>query len=269
MKDKSPYFQALVDAGFTEHQAEIYVYLVENGPKQASIIARRTGISRTLTYRVLKELQDWNLVTRKDPPGEISIFIPAHPLKLNKIIEQKQKELELAKTSVAGVIDSLTAEYNKSIGKPGVLFYEGIDGLERLYEDVNKTRKDIKLIRSVYDNKYEEMKELLAKQVKRQVALGIHTKLLAPLMEETKKRFIRYDEINLVSRRIIPKKHLMLPAQILIYGSKVGITSFEKQVFTTIIDNKNINKTYNIMFDYMWMMSREEDKRIKKELLEG
>ena len=49
----SLYTQALVDAGFTRHQAAVYSYLVENGPSGASIIARQTGIARTLAYRIL------------------------------------------------------------------------------------------------------------------------------------------------------------------------------------------------------------------------
>jgi sugar-specific transcriptional regulator TrmB len=54
----------LKEFGFTEFEAEIYVFLSALGPTPARVVARRFSISRMKAYRTLKELEERGMVNR-------------------------------------------------------------------------------------------------------------------------------------------------------------------------------------------------------------
>jgi hypothetical protein len=42
------------------------------------------------------------------------------------------------------------------------------------------------------------------------------------------------------------------PAQVVIYGNKVALTSFGDCMITTIIEDPSITKTFNMLFEVLW-----------------
>jgi len=67
--DKEWTLRALVDLGFGQSEAEVYLFLVINGPQKASAIAEALGTNRQRVYRTLKKLQSLHIVsgTKKLP----------------------------------------------------------------------------------------------------------------------------------------------------------------------------------------------------------
>ncbi|KKU70610.1 MAG: hypothetical protein UX94_C0003G0004 [Parcubacteria group bacterium GW2011_GWA2_47_21] len=60
------------------------------------------------------------------------------------------------------------------------------------------------------------------------------------------------DEKYLITRKIVPKDELHIPAQIIIYGEKVAITNFKEGFINVLMESKYIADTFRIMFEYMW-----------------
>ena len=56
--------QTLQDYGFTEEEAEVYLYLTTTGPCPARLVAQRFNTNRMKAYRTLKALEDKRLVDR-------------------------------------------------------------------------------------------------------------------------------------------------------------------------------------------------------------
>jgi len=65
----------------------------------------------------------------------------------------------------------------------------------------------------------------------------------------------------LFERHFSRSKDFFFPSQIMVYGSKVAITSF-KQDLSTVIDNVEISQTFRQLFNLHWRYTEEEHKQI-------
>lgn len=107
---------ALVRAGLTPHQAAVYEALIQRGPQKATRLAFLAGVPRTLCYKVLEELAAEGLVTKKDEPGRVSLFVPAHPLKLKDLAERRLEEAKEAKAALESALVVLTHDFDANLG---------------------------------------------------------------------------------------------------------------------------------------------------------
>lgn len=260
------YEQSLTQAGLTEEMAQIYEILLKQGPQTAGKLAKKSELKRGLTYKTLERLLEKQLVEKSEEDAKVAIFTASHPLKLQDLVEARQNRAKNAQLAVDGVLGSLISDFNLGLGKPGISFFEGVAGISRIYDDINSNKQDIFLFRSAYDNDDPELSRLVDRQIKRQVALGIHTRALTPMVAETPKSVLEKDEKNLVSRRIIPRELFLLDSQIIIYGDKIAITSLKQKIISTIIDNPGIASTFKIIFEYVWQKSSPEHEKQWKEI---
>ncbi|MCK9352473.1 MAG: helix-turn-helix domain-containing protein [Candidatus Paceibacterota bacterium] len=246
------YEQNLMQAGLTKGQAEVYSALIKNGPMIAARAAKTTSLSRPLAYRTLEELIRLGLAEKKEEKGKVAIFEAAHPVKLHEIIRKKKEELAISEGSLESVLGQMVSDFSSFSTEPGIRFLPGKRGLEIAYRDIIKTKQDIRLIRSLYDDDKQEIAELIVEQIERQKRNNIHVRAITPIVEETERVMRTEDKNNLVERRLIPKEEFETTAQIILYGQKTAITSFQGPLFTTIIENAAVSETIGAMFEYMW-----------------
>lgn len=243
----------LIEAGLSEEQALTYQGLLERGPQKASLIASWTGIKRSLTYKILEQLEVLGLISKKGGTGTVTTFIANHPSLLLNKLEKDKKQLELATETVRFGLNSFVSQFNLQSGKPSVQFSEGLGGLKDVYKDILTEGVDILLIRSPHDNKYPEIIPIVTKQVADQVAKSIHTRAITPVVNTTQNTIQTADALNLVTRKLIKLDEFNEPAQIIIYGKqKVAITSFGDQMISTIIDDPAIQSAFKALFEFIW-----------------
>lgn len=247
----SLYVQALADAGFTKHQASVYSYLVENGPSGASIIARQTGIARTLAYRILDELSELGLVDKEDKKGAISVYLPAHPVKLHELVERRKQEAENAATAVASIVDKMTSEYNKTLGKPGVRFFEGPEGVEYVLEDSLKARGLIYTYADI-EAVLEHIPDINARYVAKREKLGKKKKVILLDSPGARKIMTGYHQevtdAKLISLNAPPFGSIME-----IYDNTISYVTLKKErMIGVIIEDESITAMHRYLFEYMW-----------------
>ncbi|MFZ1075452.1 MAG: helix-turn-helix domain-containing protein [Minisyncoccia bacterium] len=263
---RSPNYQSLAEGGLTVHQAKMYETIVRQGKMTASRAARLAGVPRTLAYKALQELQKLGLIEKEDAPGKVALFSAAHPFKLKEIVDKRFEQAKEARIAVDGVLAKLISDFNAKSGSPGIRILEGVAGVAELYEDILNNRQDMKLIRSPEDNRHPELAEVLRAQIAEQRKLGIQTQAITPLAENLLKRsleeIIARDSERLTTRRFVPAERLNIPAQILMYGNKVGITAYKESIITTIIENPAIHATFEMIFNYLWDLAEEDHRRI-------
>ncbi len=259
----SLYTQALIDAGFTKHQAAAYTYLVENGPTAASVIARHSGISRTLIYRVLDDLIERGLVVRDDPEGAVSTFSPAHPVKLHEYIEARRQEAERAAESVASVVDGLTSEYNKRLGKPGVRFFEGPEGVEYVLNDSLKTGGEI-LTYVDTDTVEKFAADVNARYVTKRLKLRIQKRIL--YFDSPQARAEVSDLPNeFTSGRVMPFKTKALHSVMQIYARSISYVTFgDGHTIGAIIEDEAIHALHANLFENAWVTAMDATALAKR-----
>lgn len=113
----------LVNCGFTENQAKIYILLLKNPGISAGKIAKGLSIDRSFTYNIIESLMKRGLVyfslVKKG-----KIFFPEKPM---KILEDLESKRDIAK-SVVDKLKNIKKE-NKSISS--IEIYEGKQALKK------------------------------------------------------------------------------------------------------------------------------------------
>lgn len=242
----------LEQIGLNPEQAKVYLSLVSSGELPARKIALESRVNRSLVYKILKQLVELGLIIESAKPGSVSTFNALHPSKLHTLIKRKEEDLKIADHALHEAVSTLGAQFNLACGKPTVRFYEGVEGLKILSKDILHTKSDIKLIRSPLDNNTDELIPVWSKNREAIREAGIKIKLIVPIKNTPSTISKGDDEKYLTERRRVPRTELNNPAQVIIYGNKVALSSFADCMITTIIEDQNIRKTFNMLFDALW-----------------
>lgn len=242
----------LEQIGLSEEQAKVYSCLINKGVLSARKISTETGITRSLIYKIIKQLIVLELVSEYDYDGKISKFNALPPANLQKIVDKQKEETSLATNALSEAMSTLGAQFNLLCGKPSVRFYEGMEGIKILNQDIIYTEVDVKIVRSPLDNDNDELESKAKKLLSDRAEKGIKTKLIVPIKNTPSSITQQWDNDYNIERRRVPREDLLNPAQIIIYGNKVAFTSFNDCMITTIIEDINIRKTMDMLFDSLW-----------------
>jgi hypothetical protein len=137
-----------------------------------------------------------------------------------------------------------------------VRFFEGWEGVRRVYEDTLTSQEEIlnfansAVVREFWPA-YDE--EYVAERVKR----GIYLRGIAP-SDATGKRVHGQDKQMLREIRLVPAKDFDFQNEINIYGHKVAICSFDSglrsgsDMFGVIIESREVAETQRQIFEMAW-----------------
>ena len=246
------YENVLTSAGLSPDQAAVYEVLLKNGRKKAAEIAVLAGKKRGITYKILDELIDMGLIVKKDTIGEISLFEATHPANLTDLVEKEERRISSAHSALESILGQMTSDFNLIIGKPGVRFYEGLDGMKKVLED-SLTAKEVisayvdaeavvKHIKNI-NNKYAGQREKLGVR-KRSVVIDTpenRASATGYFSSVTENRFIR----------IPPSGFADTVMQI--YDGKVSyIILAPDKMIGVIIENESIYKMQKNIFEFTW-----------------
>lgn len=252
----------LISIGLTPYQSIVYRTLIDIGPSRAYKISLKSGLKRALTYKILDQLEKIGLIASEEgEKTKIITFKVTNPVRIERLIQNKRENVSEAENAYSEIIQDLTSAYNTTNKKPSVTFWEGEVGLKKVYDDILQENKDLFLFRSNFDTSHQISRDLIRESIKKQVSKGIKTRAITPLIEPTNRAYtVAKDKGNLVTRKFIQVKDFNIPAQILIYGDKVAITSYREQLMTTIIENRDIKETFTTIFELLWSNSIDPEE---------
>lgn len=244
----------LEQSGLTKNQAIVYEALLKTGPTTARAVFSASPLKRGLVYKVLDELVKQGIALKKEVLGKVAIFEPAHPAKLRELAEQKEKQAQNAQIALGTVLGELTSNYNLASGKPGLRFYEGVSGIEHIYNDILATNETLYFVRTTYEPTYlKKILPITQSFVKKRVAKKIHAFCITPAdtrtTEKEQKEHEAKDKTRLIDKRVWVDKALYnAPVEIDIYGNKVALISFAQELVGVIIESPQISQALRQIF---------------------
>ena len=126
-------------AGLNDNEAIVYETLLNRGQSGiAELQYLLPDIKRTNLYSVLYSLRDQGIVEQTIKNKKIN-FKAGHPENLYELISQSEINLSIAKREVSAVLPDLKSLYNLTTSKPLVRYYEGIEGIEKVYREINNS----------------------------------------------------------------------------------------------------------------------------------
>ncbi len=238
----------LLQAGLTPNEAKVYNLLIEHGELTPPRITELSNISRQNSYAVLKSLIKKDLVEEIDRKKKLTYY-PKHPQKLVEYMEGQRKEMEMAEKVVSAAIPSLASLFQFSSGKPGITYFEGIDGIKKIQEGILKERpKEVCVFRSIYDK--QKLDKFLTGFIKREATLGIKTRIISPkiVTPEVLEKDKRYNR----ERKYVPEELFKLETQISVYNDQTAFFTYGKKLMGFVISSKDVAQTLRTIFELVW-----------------
>lgn len=237
--------QLLQQLGLTGSQAKTYLELIKAGSLTPPQLAKKINESRTTAYMALAKLEEIGLATLKDDATKAT-YLAANPSALEKFVAKKRKEVAETEDLLRTSLPKLLTYYYTNRGEPGIRFYQGKDGLTKIYEDHLKTKEDVYFVRTEADEEY--FGEVLYDYMKKRAKLGIKAHGLAPDYEGARQYARANDkELNREMSWYDPKDYTS-PVEISVYGDKVSLISFGKEAIGTIIESPQIARAFKDLF---------------------
>ncbi|EKE21082.1 MAG: hypothetical protein ACD_7C00362G0010 [uncultured bacterium] len=259
----------LKQLGLNDNQILIYEYLLANGAQKASVIAKNTPLQRGVVYKTLDELIELKIIEKNEEENAIALFIPLHPSVLKSLAESKIRTAQNTFNHLESEIGSLISMYNLTNNKPGIEFYEGIEGVKKIlsdsltaretiysYADFEAIEKNISQVNAQYRKKRNS--EFITKK-----GLALDT----PFAREFLKNYPKIDRDNV---RLIPKIEIPFSSVMQIYDKKISYISFNENSSTTsiIITDPNLYAMHRYLFESLWNTAKSLDQTDSKTTIE-
>ena len=242
---------SLVEAGLTPDQALVYETLIQSGRMQASRLHRKLTLSRPLVYKVLGDLQTLGLVEKDEQKSPVATFAASHPLKLKEILDKRFEAAEHAKIAADGAMARLVSEFNLVSGKPGVQFFEGIEGMRTVLDDALTAKTEIcaYIDIEVIERELSEISRVFGATRKKK---GLKKRNIAMDTPANRKLVDEGYLDQLTEERLIPWPTSTLGATMQIYDNKVSYLTFGVQKIGVIITDPSISSMQKALFEFAW-----------------
>lgn len=239
---KKDLISELVKIGMNINQAKVYLALLELGESSIQKLSKKCGVGRTLIYTFLDKMKSERYIAETSK-GKTKVYSANN---INTIIQKKEEDIKNLKNK-SELFEKLKSN---CINPPKVTFYEGIDGIKSVYDDILFSKKDIKSFEDIeilkknlpenffdYFPKERAKREIWIKSISRESLIAKEfSRNNNELMRTTK--FVNVPPLN---------------CDINIYGNKVAIFDLQKDTqMALIIENESIAKTMEIIWDQIW-----------------
>ncbi len=242
----------LISLGLSPDQIDIYESLLENGAQSASDLAKSTKVKRTYVYTLTAELIKLGLI-QAEKRGKATVFITESPERLMRLAQAKKEQAEAAESSLEALLPTLASKYSLLENKPVVTYYEGVEGIKKVYLDTLRENQPILALveTSAVD---QEIYEWVTKNYAiERVKHGLSVRSIVASGSKTEK-YVELNEKELRETKVIDKDKFPFQNEINIYGSKVSIINHRKgtQLVGIIINNSVIANTFRSWFELTW-----------------
>ncbi len=243
--------------GFSEKEVVVYLALLELGKGTVTQISRKAGINRPTGYHILASLSVKELVkvSGKEPKQE---YVALSPDQIKKLLEEKIKNDQAYLNEAKKIIPELKSMHNIT-DRPKIFFYEGKEGLEKVYEDTLTSKETIRAYANV-DEMHKALPHYFPDYYKRRAEKGIHIRAIFPdnEMGELRQKEDRNEERT---SAIVPADKYYFSPEINIYDNKIMIASWREKL-GIIIESTEIADAMKKIYELSWA----EAKRLEKEI---
>ncbi|MBI5793975.1 hypothetical protein HZA87_02715 [Candidatus Uhrbacteria bacterium] len=235
-------------AGLSEKESQLYFTGLQLGSAPASDYAKASDFNRVTAYTVLEAMVHRGLFTvERKARGKCYTPVPPEYLAV-----EVRKNAEAVERSLPELRSLRGAGYRQ----PQVRYFEGWEGVRRVYEDTLTAKTEIlnfansAVVRRhwpAYDTEY------VAERVRR----GIHLRGIAP-DDVTGRRVHGQDREMLREIRLVSARQFDFHNEVKVYDHKVAICSFDSSLrgdadmFGIIIESKQVAETQRQIFEMAW-----------------
>jgi sugar-specific transcriptional regulator TrmB len=239
--------EILQQYGLSEREANIYITGLSLWSVPSSTIARHTQENRITVYSILKELvKKWffSIITRDG----VKYFSPISPDVLLKKMEQKYLDFKENVPLLLSVVES-------NMNKPKLTYYEGIEWIKNLYNEILHSKKPLYAFLS--DAKIDPILEkyLNTTFINTRKNHNIHASVIvSPNKDTDNYRNIIWDNDPLTTIKIAPMSLSELQWEIILFDSKYIACALysTKEMIWFLVESEQFYKSLHLLFNFVW-----------------
>jgi len=238
--------EELEKLGFSKHEAEVYLALLDLKETGAGGIIKKTGLHRNIVYETLDKLINRKLVT-KVIKKKVAQFLANDP---KRILDEQKNKLEIATTLVPSLI-------NQANIKQEIVIWEGLEGFRNfnLFE-INRMKPGTTLycLGAVGDKWYELMGEKYRTYERMRLKKKVWFQMIEYHESPIDKKITQEGKYYKV--RVIPQ-NLDTPANMLIWDDYLALQTLVEPYSVVQIKNAALAKAYLNYFNLLWEQGRD------------
>ncbi len=250
--------EKLQKLGLSQKESVIYMATLELGvASPTSTIAKKAGILRTTAYNILNALVQKGVIVSYDKTGT-QYYEALPPAKLVAFLKEESARLALLADEADKLLPELNTHYRALTDRPRVYFYEGDEGLIRVYEETLTAKEEILAYASDQANQ-DAIPWYFPEYYKRRTEKNIPIRAIFPDTPKDRERHA-LDSKELRKSRIVPKEKLDFSPEINFFDDKIMIADW-KEKLGIIIESKEIAKVFKQTFELAWEAAGKYTKK--------
>jgi sugar-specific transcriptional regulator TrmB len=253
--------------GLQEHEAQVYLALLEVGRGTVSEICKAAQLNRTTGYDVLERLSLYGLASRTTSGNKRTMYVAEPPARLKQYLENKKLQAQVRLEQANDVILDLQNLYKKE-NKPVIKFFEGFEGIKNIYLHTLEAKETIYSILdlSVYlpgfeKSRYDKFGKDYAKERTR---LGVKEKALVVKNDEGIYFYNTTYKNNPAAKKVteyrwLEKQLSSIPAaEVNIYDDVVmGVLAKPGENAAFEVKNASFANSLKIIFELAWQQGEK------------
>lgn len=237
--------------------------LIEFGTQPASQIARLTEIPRNTSRDILDKLTKRGLLIRTERAnawyyGVDNLKNMIFHLQRGRVSTNDKYDRQIDLLKKFG--DCLIPHTQRG-NRPRITFYDGVEGLERVYEDTLTSRTEILAYASL-EEMYSALKDYFPAYFARRAKKKIHIKAIFPDSEFARERQ-KHNKEELRESVVIPRKGYDITPEINIYDGKIIFISWKEKIAIQI-QSKEIYESMKFIFELSWAEAKRRNTLLVK-----
>lgn len=239
--------KTLMNLGLSETESRTYITALELGESLHANLAKKAGIKRpTLYYDILPNLINHGLIT-ESIKGKRKYLVAQD---IQPFLDSKQQELKRAQH----LVPELRALLATASTKPKLLFYEGVEGIKKVYFDHLVEKQPILELVGIEDIHPKLQKYIRNYYIIERSKRHIPLKMLISGPSVAGIFKVKTDEYELREVKTIDGKVFPVPLGCDIYGDNVSFTLHRKDSDPVglIIRSKEVATTMRSVFNFIW-----------------
>lgn len=241
----------LEQLGLGGKKAAVYLALLRMGSGTVIQIAREAEIKRPTVYVILEELYQRNIVSYSYV-GKKRIYKAESPASLKQIPQQQLLRID-------ALLPSLEAMYNLAPRKPHIQYYEGVEGMKRVDNDLLTVRSGeyfyFGSIKDMVDAYGSDGAKHLENYVKQRVAKKIWSNAIRIRERETPLACMKGSDELYRRVRYFPTSPVEDVVALYIYDNKIGIQSALEESYGLIIESRELAVLMMTIWRLAWSVA--------------
>ncbi|MBU0648685.1 hypothetical protein KJ969_01065 [Patescibacteria group bacterium] len=243
--------KSLKNLGLSDKEAKVYLAALELGPQPVQEIAKRASVNRATTYVMIESLTRRGLMSSFDK-GKKRYFSAEEPDRLLSILKSEEREIREKEGLIKKIMPDLLAIYAAQEHKPRVRFFEGLEGVQSIQQDIlasggkyMDSAIDVDEYRKHYRDEdfLDYRKKLEQKKLKHRI---IFTTQGPPPYEKSE-----IERLNM-QVKYLPKEKFIFPGEMNLYGDRVALFTYKGKVIGVIIESVGINQMLRALYNLAW-----------------